>query len=507
MKKLVLTFCAAALGLTAGAQCSDLFFSEYLEGASNNKAIEIYNPTSSAVNLSNYKIYRYNNGSPTPTDSLAPQGTLAAGDVFVAGNPSAIASILNVSDTLHTITFFNGDDAISLVNLSSNTVLDIIGIIGVDPGTNWAVGTGATSEFTLVRMISIQQGTSNWTQSSAQWNVYPQNTDTALGVHYMTPCCPQATGVISSSVNVSCNGGTNGSAAVSASGGNSFTYSWAPSGGTGSTASGLAAGTYTCTVTNDCNSTASVTVTITEPPQLQSAAVTTQDVTCNGGSDGTALCTVFGGTPPYTYNWQPAGGTNSLATGLSAGTYSMTATDANGCTTVSGTTVTEPGPISVTLSLTIGDTICQNGGVLTLGGGSPAGGSWGGPGVSGNQIDPAQVTAGLTLINYFYTDSNNCSGMATDSVYIEVCNGISTISSKNGITIYPNPASGMVTIRSELPVEGTDITITDATGRLVRRVSRTSQSTRVDMSSLDAGVYFIRITGAGSETNYRFIRN
>ena len=89
------------------------------------------------------------------------QGTLAPGDVYVAGNPSAAAAILSVSDTLHTITFFNGDDVLELRNISTGTTLDIIGIIGVDPGTNWPVGAGATSEFTLVRMATISAGTTN----------------------------------------------------------------------------------------------------------------------------------------------------------------------------------------------------------------------------------------------------------------------------------------------------------------------------------------------------------
>jgi hypothetical protein len=175
--------------LTANAQCTDLFFSEYLEGASNNKALEIYNPTASVINLSDYVLYRYNNGSPIPTDSLFPAGLLAAGDVFVAGNPSAVAAILSESDTLHTITFYNGDDALSLKKISTGTVLDVIGQIGTDPGTNWPVGAGATSEFTLVRMATISGGNIDWAITSTQWDVYPQNTVSFLGSHSMNPCC------------------------------------------------------------------------------------------------------------------------------------------------------------------------------------------------------------------------------------------------------------------------------------------------------------------------------
>jgi hypothetical protein len=67
--------------------------------------------------------------------------------------------------------------------------LDIIGVIGVDPGTNWPVGAGATSEFTLVRQTSITDGETNWTISATEWDVYPQNTTTYIGSHTANPCC------------------------------------------------------------------------------------------------------------------------------------------------------------------------------------------------------------------------------------------------------------------------------------------------------------------------------
>jgi predicted extracellular nuclease len=115
MKKILFQLITLFIATFSFGQSCDLFFSEYLEGASNNKAIEIYNPLNVSVNLNNYKVYRYNNGSPIPTDSLQLIGSLAPGSVYVAGNPSAIAAILNVADTLHTITFFNGDDAMELI--------------------------------------------------------------------------------------------------------------------------------------------------------------------------------------------------------------------------------------------------------------------------------------------------------------------------------------------------------------------------------------------------------
>ena len=176
----------AAMGMvgtvTVTAPCSELYFSEYLEGSSNNKALEIYNPTNAAINLSTYSVKAYNNGGLTISNSLQlPNKTIAAHDVYVIANSQAVAAILGVSDTTSTVTFFNGDDAVVL--FKGTDTLDIIGKVGNDPGTNWTVGSGATSEFTLVRKMPVNKGQRRWTVGATEWNIYPQNTATYLGSH------------------------------------------------------------------------------------------------------------------------------------------------------------------------------------------------------------------------------------------------------------------------------------------------------------------------------------
>lgn len=209
MKKLTYTLVLALVSSMAIAQsCSNLFFSEYVEGTSNNKAIEVFNASSSSLDLSNYIFYRYTNGSATPTDTLLPSGMLAAGDVYIIGNPSADTAITNKADTLHSLTYFNGDDALSIYDISLGQLIDVIGEIGNDPGTNWTVGAGATSEFTLVRKVTVQEGTTNWTTGATQWDVFPQNTFTYLGAHSMNPCGPITdTTVVFSSTSVHVNEG------------------------------------------------------------------------------------------------------------------------------------------------------------------------------------------------------------------------------------------------------------------------------------------------------------
>ncbi len=176
----------AAMGMVGTvkvtAPCTELYFSEYLEGSSNNKALEIYNPTNAAINLSAYSVKAYNNGGTAISNSLQlPNKMLAAYDVYVIANPTAVAAILGVADTTSTVTFFNGDDAVVL--FKNSDTLDIIGDVGVDPGTNWVVGTGATSEYTLVRKPNVRNGQLVWSLGANEWLVNPQNTTSFLNAH------------------------------------------------------------------------------------------------------------------------------------------------------------------------------------------------------------------------------------------------------------------------------------------------------------------------------------
>ncbi|MEW6772496.1 MAG: M43 family zinc metalloprotease, partial [Bacteroidota bacterium] len=132
---------------------------------------------------------------------------------------------------------------------------------------------------------------------------------------------------------VSCNGGSNGSATVNVSGGTpAYSYTWLPSGGNSAIASGLSAGNYTVNIKDANNCTTTKTLSITQPSALTSSVITTS-VSCNGGSNGSATVNVSGGTPAYSYTWLPSGGNSAIASGLSAGNYTVNIKDANNCTT------------------------------------------------------------------------------------------------------------------------------------------------------------------------------
>ena len=161
--------------------CDDLIISEYVEGTSNNKALEIHNPTPFDIDLTPYVMEVYNNGATEAVQSLDLQGIIPSGGVHVMGNPQAVPAIVNVSQVLSQVTWYNGNDPIVL--RKNGEIIDMMGIIGVDPEGAWPVGEGAMAEYTLVRKPNIGQGTTNWNEGQTQWDVYPQDTFNFLGEH------------------------------------------------------------------------------------------------------------------------------------------------------------------------------------------------------------------------------------------------------------------------------------------------------------------------------------
>ena len=93
---------------------------------------------------------------------------------------------------------------------------------------------------------------------------------------------------------------------------------------------------------------------IAEPDSLKATA-TINDISCNGAGDGSIIVTPTGGTTPYTYLWSNAATTSTISS-LNAGSYTVTVTDANGCTTTSSGTVTEPNALVVSTTLNSNDT-------------------------------------------------------------------------------------------------------------------------------------------------------
>ena len=143
-------------GVAAAATPTDLFISEYIEGSSLNKAIEIYNGTGGAVDLAAgaYSLELYSNGSATPSQTVALSGAIADGDVFVLSHASANAAIQAQTDlTSSAVANFNGDDGVVL--RKGTAVVDAFGQNAVDPGSQWP---GGGQNDTLQRKATVCDG-------------------------------------------------------------------------------------------------------------------------------------------------------------------------------------------------------------------------------------------------------------------------------------------------------------------------------------------------------------
>jgi predicted extracellular nuclease len=183
-----------ALVLLLGAQHAqsaptELFISEYIEGTSNNKALEIYNGTGAAVNLATeaYNVQMFFNGSTTAGLTINLTGTVANGDVYVLAQSSAGAAILAQADQTNGAGWFNGDDAVVLRH--GVTIVDVIGQIGTDPGTEWGSGLSSTADNTLRRKPTVEAGDANGADAfdpALQWDGFPTDTFDGLGSHTIT---------------------------------------------------------------------------------------------------------------------------------------------------------------------------------------------------------------------------------------------------------------------------------------------------------------------------------
>lgn len=187
----------ALLWRNASAQPpTDLFFSEYIEGSSNNKALEIYNGTGAAIDLAagGYTVQMFFNGSATAGLTINLVGVVANGDVFVLAQSSASAAILAQADQTNNAGWFNGDDAVVLRR--GTTVLDVIGQVGFDPGVEWGSGLTSTADNTLRRAATVCAGDANASDAfdpGVEWEGFATDTFDGLGAHTATCSAPPPT--------------------------------------------------------------------------------------------------------------------------------------------------------------------------------------------------------------------------------------------------------------------------------------------------------------------------
>ncbi|MFN5878355.1 MAG: gliding motility-associated C-terminal domain-containing protein, partial [Flavobacteriales bacterium] len=346
--------------------------------------------------------------------STTPAQTTQTATGLIAGNYSVLVTDGNGCTGTASVTITQPTSAVTVTTTSTAATC------GSNNGTATADGTGGTGTITY------------------SWNTTPVQTSataTGLGVGVYTVTATDANGctatssttvnntgaptiTITSQNDPDCNNGNNGTATVSASGGNgTLNYTWNTNPAqTGTTASNLSAGTYTANVTDANGCSASVLVTIGNPAAII-ATVSITNANC-AAADGSATVTATGGTGTLSYSWNttPAQ-TTATASGLVPGSYSVTITDANGCSTAASGTVSTVGTANINAGP---DQVIQLGGSAQLNATGGVNYTWSpSTGLSCSDCpDPIAAPTVSTMYTVTGTDANGCIG--TDLVYVTI---------------------------------------------------------------------------------------
>jgi hypothetical protein len=463
-------------------------------------------------------------GAPAYTYAWAPTGgTAATASGLIAGTYTC--TITDANGCISTQTFALTEPAmLSAVNMQSN-----VSCSGGNNGTATVTVSGGTPAYTYAWSPSGGTGATASGLIARTYTCTITDANTCSTTATFTITEAPAFVVTAAQTNVSCFGGNNGSATVTVSGATpAYTYTWMPTGGTAATAPGLTAGSYTCTITDAASCTFSQTFSITEPPAMTIVNSQT-NISCNGGSNGTATVVVSGGTPAYTYAWAPTGGNTASASGLIAGAYTCTITDANGCTATATFNITAPTAITVTSSQT---NVSCNGGsngtaTVVVSGGTPVY-TYAWMPTGGTAATASGLIAGTYTCTI--TDANGCTATATFSLTAPPAlattgtqtnvscfsgnNGSATVNVTGGTPSYTYawaPAGGNAATATGLTAQVYTVTITDANGCTTTRtfnitappaLATTGTQTNVSCFGGNNGSATVNVTGGTPSYTY-----
>ncbi len=420
-----------------------------------------------ALNAGNYLL--------TVTDGNGCTGTLA---VLVSSPDQPVIAVDAITNTL--------------CNGSSDGAIDI-SVTGGTPTYNYNWNSGETTE----DISGIAAGTYTVTVTDAAGCTVSEDIDVTE---------PSAILISGVATDTDCSGSANGTIDATVTGGTvatDYNYTWTDGAGYTATTqdiSSIPAGAYSLTATDDNGCFATQIVTVGEP-----AAITFTDVIthllCNGDTDGEIDITAAGGTVAsgYSYTWSDGGSfsaTTEDITALTAGTYTVIATDDNGCTGTASFTVNEPAALSIGFSVT--DEMTGNDGAidLTVTGGTPVYTYlWNN---SATTEDLSGLTAGTFSVTV--TDASGCvaSGSATVSSHVNVA-----AMQLNNLKLYPNPVRNVLFIESGASLQ--NIVVYDAAGRMVITLQPLTANTQVDFSVMERGIYHIEIISGEQRTIHKVI--
>ena len=409
------------------------------------------------------------------------------------------------------------------------------------------IGNSTNSQITSLScsIANLYFGVSQW---SSSFYFTGKLDDIGIWNRALSPCEIQAlyqSGTSSMTVNATASTICSGlSTTLTASG--ATTYSWMPGSLSGNSVvvSPSTTTTYTITGTDGsgCTSSTTALVNVSIPP---STATSQTNISCNGGSNGSATIAVSGGAPGYSYLWNNGQITATLS-GLTAGTYTCTVTDANSCSTITAVTLSEPAAIAgiqspaicvgdnypvgsstytasgtytdiltatngcdstVTTNLTVNplpslavaatDTnVCVYSSAVSLIA-IPTGGTWSGAGIIGSTFSPAIAGAGTTVITYAYSDGNACSNTANIAMLVDLCTGINKFKNNTSFTVYPSPVSDELIIEMQGNKNNTGFEIVNPIGQVIFN-GNLLEKTVVQTSNFAPGVYLIKLKNGKS---------
>ena len=473
--------------------------------ASSNVAVNVTTPNTVATVTDAVCTAANGSISVTSTDGTAPY-------TYIWSNASTDANVTGLVAGSYTVTTTdaNGCQGTTTVTvaatsgtLSTSTTVTSATCLAAD-GTATATANGGTAPFTY--------SWSNGQNSSIATGLLAGSYD--VTIVDASGCISTANAIVNAnSGNLTTTASTtdaictssNGTATVTANGGTApYTYNWS-NGETSNSISGLAVGSYVATVTDAAGCINNVTATVVSNSGTLSASISATDATCLA-SNGTASANATLGTTPYNYVWSN-NSTDANLTGLVAGTYDLTVTDADGCIATASTTVAaSAGNLSATTSVTDASTFGANDGSIDLtvtGGTAPFSFVWSNGATTEDISGLASGNYGVTI-----TDANGCTSTQTATVSQPTAVDLNTIGNVN-IEMFPNPAEIQTVVSIQL-TESNDVRI-----RLVNNLGQVLQSAEysnvktvqhnLNVRDLPAAFYMVEIMSEGKVYTQRLV--
>lgn len=327
------------------------------------------------------------------------------------------AGVHNVPAGSYTVTFTSAAGCVATATTTvTNPPVLAITATGTNPTCNGTcngtltanTATGGTAPYTYSWNGGLGAGQNKTGVCAGTYIVTVTDANNCTATATVTITAPPVITVATTQTNVLCNGACNGTINVTPGGGTgAYTYAWT-GGLTGQNPTGVCAGTYTVTVSSPAGCSQNATVTITAPPALTVTASGT-NIACNGVCNGTLSASASGGTGAITYSWNGGVGAGANHSGRCAGAYTVTATDANGCTATATYTITQPSALTVAMvnSPATCNGVCSGTATATPSGGtSPYTYQWNAAGNLGTANSASSLCVGAPSV--VVTDANGC---------------------------------------------------------------------------------------------------